>query len=245
MSFLNALQNASLNGEKLLTVLVDPDKFKEGNAAEFLRKLPEITSFLLVGGSTVEKEKTHSTVMALKKESNLPVILFPGDYEQVSGAADGILFLSLISGRNPEYLIEQHVKAVPFLKKSRLEVIPTGYVLINGGRESAVEKISRTKPIFQEEKDKIVATALAGEYSGKQIIYLEAGSGAAFSVNSGVISAVKNAITVPLFVGGGIRNREQLEAAWKSGADVVVVGTAFEENEFSAFAGSENHTLRE
>ncbi|WP_424492488.1 geranylgeranylglyceryl/heptaprenylglyceryl phosphate synthase [Salinimicrobium sp. GXAS 041] len=245
MSFLNTLQFAALQNEKLLAVLVDPDKFEEAKAAQFLRKLPKMTSFLLVGGSTVEKEKTHLTVMALKKESELPVILFPGDYEQISNAADGILFLSLISGRDPEYLIEQHIKAVPLLKKSKLEIIPTGYVLINGGRESAVERISRTKPIFQEEEDKIVKTALAGEYSGKQIIYLEAGSGAAFSVNSEVISAVKNAISVPLFVGGGIRNREQLEAAWNSGADVVVVGTAFEENEFSAFAGSENHTLRE
>lgn len=239
MPFLDVIHSAVQSGEKLLTVLIDPDKFDEVQAPEFLRKLPKRTSFLFVGGSTAQKEKTSLTVNALKTHSSLPVIIFPGDYRQISDAADGILFLSLISGGDPEYLIGQQIKAVPLLKNTNLEIIPTGYILLDGGRESAVEKISGTKPIFQNEIEKIVQIAMAGEYSGKKVIYLEAGSGAAFPVEEKVISAVKNAISVPLIVGGGIRTEKQLKSAWNSGADLVVIGTAFEENGFSGFVTSE------
>lgn len=243
MPFLDDMQQASASGEKLLAVLIDPDKFNENTASEFLLKLPKTTSFLLVGGSTVEKEKTDLTVKALKENTSLPVILFPGDYEQISELADGILFLSLISGRNPEYLIGQHIKAVPKLRKMEIEIIATGYILIDGGRKSAVEKISGTNPIFQQQVERIVETALAGEYSGNKMIYLEAGSGADFPVNEKVISAVKNAVSVPLLVGGGIRTEKQLRAAWKAGADLVVIGTAFEEDNFRGLTSSENKNL--
>lgn len=228
-SFLNLIQTAVTSEEKLLSVLIDPDKFDEAEASGFLQKLPEQTSFLLVGGSTVEAKRTKSCVEAIKKFTNVPVILFPGDFTQIADAADGILFLSLISGRNPEYLIGQQVKAASMLQKTELEIIPVGYILIDGGKESAVERVSKTKPLSQQEVVLVVQTALAGEYTGKKMIYLEAGSGAAFPVSNEIISEVKRAVSVPLIVGGGIRSQEQMRQAYHAGADIVVVGTAFEE----------------
>ena len=228
-SVLDSIQKAAASKARLLSVLIDPDNFKEPRVAVFLRNLPVETSFILVGGSTVEEGKTENCVRAIKENTDLPVVLFPGDHTQISPSADALLFLSLISGRNPEYLIDQQVKSVPVLRKSSLEVIPTGYILVEGGRESAVEKVSKTKPIPQREVASIVETALAGEYSGKKLIYLEAGSGAEFPVGKEVISEVRKAINVPLIVGGGIRSREQLREAYDSGADVIVIGTAFED----------------
>jgi putative glycerol-1-phosphate prenyltransferase len=228
-AFLNFILSKIASEEKLLSVLIDPDKFDESEASGFLQKLPEQTSFLFVGGSTVEAKRTKSCVEAIKKFTNVPVILFPGDFTQIADAADGILFLSLISGRNPEYLIGQQVKAAPVLQKTELEIIPVGYILIDGGKESAVERVSRTKPLSQQEVELIVQTALAGEYSGQKMIYLEAGSGAAFPVSKEIISEVRKAVSLPLIVGGGIRSREQMRQAYHAGADIVVVGTAFEE----------------
>ncbi|GHA44950.1 geranylgeranylglyceryl phosphate synthase [Salinimicrobium marinum] len=228
-SFLNLILNAVTSEEKLLSVLIDPDKFDEAEVATFLQKLPKQTSFLLVGGSTVEAERTKTCVEVIKRNTDVPVILFPGDFTQIADAADGILFLSLISGRNPEYLIGQQVKAAPILQKSSLEILPVGYILIDGGKESAVERVSETEPLSQEKVQVIVETALAGEYSGKRMIYLEAGSGAIFPVSNKIISEVKRAVSIPLIVGGGIRSQEQLQEIYSAGADVVVVGTAFEE----------------
>jgi putative glycerol-1-phosphate prenyltransferase len=142
------------------------------------------------------------------------------------------LFLSLLSGRNPEYLIEQQIKAVPFLKNSTLEIIPTGYILIDGGTNSSVLKVSKTTPIAQNNIILAVSTAIAGMYKGKQLIYLEAGSGAKIPVNLNLISEVKKNITIPLIIGGGIKTKEQLKNAFKYGADMVVIGTAFEQNNF-------------
>lgn len=229
---LKDILQAVASEEKLLSVLIDPDKFEETEAAVFLQKLPKQTSYILVGGSTAEKNKTDSVVKAIKNISELPVILFPGDYSQISHSADAILFLSLLSGRNPEYLIGQQVKAVPVLRESPLEIIPTGYILVDGGKESAVERVSETKAIPQSDVQVIVDTALAGQYSGKQMIYLEAGSGAKFPVQNQIISEVKKAISIPLIVGGGIRSLKQLKEAYNSGADIVVIGTAFEEGQF-------------
>lgn len=213
---------------ELLAVLVDPDKFQSNKGSAFLRNIPTATTHIFVGGSTVEMGKTDECVQYLKTETSLPIILFPGDHSQITPAADALLFLSLISGRNPEYLIEQQVRSVEFLRKISLETIPTGYILINGGKESAVEKVSRTKPMSQEQPEVIVNTALAGEYSGKKLIYLEAGSGATKPVDPGIISAVKKEISIPLIVGGGIRSKEQLDSAYSAGANMVVIGTAFE-----------------
>ncbi len=228
---LEFIQKATVKNEKLLAILLDPDKTS-------LDKLPEISSridtlnanFIFVGGSFVENQLTDLFVKTIKKHTNLPVILFPGDFSQLTNFADALLFLSLLSGRNPEYLIEQQIKSVPFLKNSSLEIIPTGYILIDGGTNSSVLKMSNTKPILQENIQLAIDTAVAGMYKGKQLIYLEAGSGAKVPVNSKLISAVKQHISIPLIVGGGIKTKEQLNNAYASGADLVVVGTAFENN---------------
>ncbi|PKP13261.1 MAG: geranylgeranylglyceryl/heptaprenylglyceryl phosphate synthase [Bacteroidetes bacterium HGW-Bacteroidetes-3] len=230
-SILAFIQNTSFKGEKLLAILLDPDKTS-------LDKLPEMASrienlkanFIFVGGSFVENGITDLFVKTLKTHSEIPVILFPGDFSQLTNHADALLFLSLLSGRNPEYLIEQQIKSVPFLKNSTLEIIPTGYILIDGGTNSSVLKMSNTKPISQENIQLAVDTAVAGMYKGKQLIYLEAGSGAKVPVNSQIISAVKKHINIPLIVGGGIKTKEQLNNAFENGADLVVVGTAFENN---------------
>ena len=218
--------------EKLLAILIDPDKIAIRNLSILFDKIhSSIATHIFVGGSTDENKKTDSVVEKIKQLTHLPVLLFPGDYSQITQKADGILFLSLISGRNAEYLIEQQVKSIPLLKGSKLEVISTGYILIDGNSETAVQRVSNTEPISQNDIKKIVHTALAGYYSGKQLIYLEAGSGAAEVVRSEIIEAVKKELTIPLIVGGGIRSKKQLETAYKAGADLIVIGTAFEENQ--------------
>lgn len=218
--------------KKLLAVLIDPEKFDPASAHEFLRKIPFSTTHIFIGGSTVSLEEIQNVTTAIKAQTDLPLILFPGDYKQISSDADAVLFLSLLSGRNPEYLIGQQLRSVPILKKSQLEIIPTGYILIDGGNECAVQRVSKTQPLSQEEPEVIVNTALAGKYSGKQLIYLEAGSGAEEPVRPQLISEVKLAVELPVIVGGGIKSQEQLLAAYKAGADMVVVGTAFENGNF-------------
>ena len=220
------------NSGNLLAILVDPDKFEISETRGFLDQLPYETTHLFVGGSTVKAGQTCKVIRAIKALSDLPVILFPGDHSQISPLADGILFLSLISGRNPDYLIEQQVRSVEKLKNTRLEIIPTGYILIDGNSESSVSKVSNTLPMPQKDVQAIVNTALAGEYSGKKLIYLEAGSGARTPVSSEVIMAVKKEISIPLIVGGGIASKSQLEKAYTAGADMVVIGTAFENRSF-------------
>lgn len=231
-SYLEEIEEARKVDRKLLSVLIDPDKFDEATAESFLRKLPAETTHLFVGGSTVTAGRTCEVVKLLKHLVSIPIILFPGDHNQISEYADALLFLSLISGRNPEYLIEQQVRSVEKLRNTNLEIIPTGYILIDGESDSAVARVSQTKPLPQSNISAIVNTALAGQYSGKRLIYLEAGSGAKKPISAKIISEVKNAITIPLIVGGGIRSAGQLKMAYKAGADLVVIGTAFENNSF-------------
>jgi putative glycerol-1-phosphate prenyltransferase len=223
-----AIVDASAKNEKLLAVLLDPEKFDVDNAAEFLRKLPSETTHLFVGGSTVPEGKTQELVNALKLFTSRPIVLFPGDVSQISKNADALLFLSLFSGDNPEYLVHQQIKAVPLLRSINLEVIPTGYILVDGGNTSAVSAVTQTLPISQNEPGRVVDTALAAELSGKKLIYLEAGSGAITPVRPEIISAVKKELGIPLIVGGGIQSKEQLKIAYEAGADMVVMGTAFE-----------------
>jgi putative glycerol-1-phosphate prenyltransferase len=232
-SILTYIQKASKKGKKLLAILLDPDKTTFEEISLISKKIENLNAnFIFVGGSFVEKGITSVFVKKLKENTQIPVVLFPGDYSQVTNKADALLFLSLLSGRNPEYLIEQQIKAVPFLKNSTLEIIPTGYILIDGGTNSSVLKVSKTTPIAQNNIDLAVSTAIAGMYKGKQLIYLEAGSGAKIPVNLDLISEVKKNITIPLIVGGGIKTKEQLNNAFKYGADMVVIGTAFEQNNF-------------
>jgi len=212
--------------------LIDPEKMDLKNISRFLKKVHNsIATHIFVGGSTDINNETENLVLAVKKETNLPVVLFPGDVSQITNKADGILFLSLLSGRNPKYLIDQQIEAAPILKKTSLEIIPTGYILIDGKKETATQKVSNTKPISQENTTLILDTSLAGEFSGKKLIYLEAGSGATEVVSDIIIKQVSKIISVPLIIGGGIRSKKQLEKAFTAGADLVVIGTAFENDE--------------
>jgi phosphoglycerol geranylgeranyltransferase len=230
-SILESIKEASKKGEKLLAILLDPDKTSLTEISKIVNKIALLKAdYIFVGGSYVENGLTESFVKKVKEFTNIPIILFPGDYSQVTNYADGLLFLSLLSGRNPEYLIEQQIKSVPYLKNSSLEIIPTGYILIDGGTNSSVLKISKTTPIPQENIELATSTAIAGMYKGKQLIYLEAGSGAKIPVSTQLIETVKNNISIPLIVGGGIRTKNDLNNAYKNGADLVVIGTAFENN---------------
>ncbi len=234
MSFvLDAIRRASLAGEKMLAVLIDPEKFIHFEVQDFFAGLPITTTHILVGGSTVKRETSRIVMERIREHTSLPVLLFPGDYSQITGLEDAILFLSLISGDNPEYLIGQQIKAVPFLQNSRAQIIPTGYILIDGGTNSAVQRVTGTLPLSQKEPEVIVHTAVAGELSGKSMIYLEAGSGAKNPVDTSIVAAVKEALSIPLIVGGGIRSGKLLDELYKAGADLVVIGTAFENGEFS------------
>jgi phosphoglycerol geranylgeranyltransferase len=227
--------SAKKKGKKLLAVLIDPEKIDINNLSSFFEKVQlSIATHIFVGGSTDKNKQTENVVIAIKKITKLPVILFPGDTNQITDKADAILFLSLLSGRNPEYLIEQQIKAAPILKQTNLEVIPTGYILIDGGKETAAQKVSNTKPISQNNIDLILNTALAGQFSGKKLMYLEAGSGSTVAVSQKIIKEVSDNLQIPLIIGGGIKTKQQLETAFKAGADLVVIGTAFE-NDVSFF----------
>ncbi|NND62815.1 MAG: geranylgeranylglyceryl/heptaprenylglyceryl phosphate synthase [Flavobacteriaceae bacterium] len=227
-SIYSSFEEAQLLHNNLLAILIDPDKFDLDNVSEFLNQMPSETTHIFVGGSTVAEGQTKKVIRAIKIYSKHPVIIFPGDYSQITNEADALLFLSLLSGRNPEYLIEQQIKSVEMLKGTQMEVIPTAYILIDGGHESAVEKVTQTTPISQNDVDKIVKTAMAGQLLGAKLVYLEAGSGAIYPVGEQIISEVKKEISIPLIVGGGIRSEQQLAAAYEAGANMVVMGTAFE-----------------
>tara|TARA_Y100000815_G_scaffold239937_1_gene235120 strand:+ start:167 stop:895 length:729 start_codon:yes stop_codon:yes gene_type:complete len=227
-SIYSGILAAKKQNEKLFAVLIDPEDFDLETTEEFFGQLPSSTTHIFIGGSTASGLETAQVVAAVKAITALPVILFPGDYKQITTQADGILFLSLISGRNPEYLIEQQIKSVQKLKDTGIQIIPTGYILINGGNKTAVQEVSKTTPLEPTDIDTIVNTALAGEYTGKKIIYLEAGSGALNCVPYEVIAAVKKEISIPLIVGGGIRSKLKMQEIYKAGADMIVVGNAFE-----------------
>ena len=222
---------AKQHGKQLLAVLIDPEKTSIEQLPTLVKLIHQsIATHIFVGGSTDHHNTIETIIIALKKTTILPIIIFPGSANQVTNKADGILFLSLISGRNPEYLIEQQVQSAIQIKKSSLEVLPTGYILVDGGKESTVERVSSSKPICQTNSELILRTALAGEFSGKKIIYLEAGSGAKTPVKSTIISLVKKNLTIPLIIGGGIQTVHQLTTAYAAGADLVVIGTAFEKD---------------
>ncbi|XMO88363.1 geranylgeranylglyceryl/heptaprenylglyceryl phosphate synthase [Algibacter sp. AS12] len=218
--------------EKLLAVLIDPDKFLVENTRAFIKKVnASIATHVFVGGSTVDDFITDKLVAEIKKHTGLPIVLFPGDITQITGKADAILFLSLLSGRNPDYLIGKHVKAISKLDKTELQVISTGYILIESGKKTAVQRVTKTNPIPRNEVQKIINTAKAGQLLGMKLIYLEAGSGAENALSGEIIKSVKNELNIPLIVGGGIRSKAQLEEAYKAGADLVVIGTAFEDDD--------------
>lgn len=219
-----------LKTRNIFILLIDPDKQDDISLHQVLKIADESSvDLLLVGGSLISSP-LDQTLAFIKEHTKIPVLLFPGSLLQISPLADGILLLSLISGRNPEYLIGNHVIAAPLLKKSRLEIIPAGYMLIENGHSTSVEYISQTKPIPANKTDIAVATAMAGEMLGLQLIYLEAGSGAARIVPPAIVSEVKKNVTIPVLVGGGIKSPVDVKTLYNAGADGVVVGTAVENN---------------
>ncbi|KUJ60297.1 geranylgeranylglyceryl phosphate synthase [Flavobacteriaceae bacterium CRH] len=222
---------AKRNGQKLLAILLDPDKIVLENLEGLLLKINQSpATHIFVGGSIVQTTILEELMAKLKQKTNLPVVIFPGDPSQISPQADAILFLSLLSGRNPDYLIEYQVRAAPILKKTNLEVISTGYILIESGNETAVARVSKTKPLKRENPDLVLATAQAGEMLGNKLIYLEAGSGAKNAVPVEMIELISQNIEIPIIVGGGIVDLHGIQKAYNAGADLVVIGTAFENN---------------
>lgn len=230
MSIYESILNNSASGKKMLAVLIDPDKCDEVHLDSLCAKFSQASPDLIfVGGSLVGSD-TDETVRQIRRRTDIPVVLFPGGGSQVTPNADAMLLLSLISGRNAEYLIGQHVNSALKIKQSGLEIIPTGYILIDGGRVTSVQYISNTMPIPHDKIDIAVATAMAGEMLGLKMLYLEAGSGAQHPVPLETIAAVRKNVDIPLIVGGGIRDGKAAMEAVDSGADIIVVGTAFENN---------------
>ena len=229
-NYIQLLKNKELN-KKSFAVLIDPDKINN----EILLQIIGISNkckvdYFFIGGSLVTSQHIDEYIKIIKANSSIPVFLFPGSPAQVSVFADSLLYLSLISGRNPELLIGQHVLHAPFIKNAGLEIIPTGYILIDGGTPTSVSYISNTNPIPANKKDIATCTAMAGEMLGLKLIYMDAGSGALNPITASIIQAVSTNIQIPLIVGGGINSVEKLLNAANAGADVVVVGNAIEKN---------------
>ncbi len=229
---LNSLELKRSKNLKSLSILVDPDKIPN---EKYLDNLLHISrkcnmDFIFVGGSLLVNDTLNETVSFIKKAVDIPVILFPGSNLHIDKSADAILFLSLISGRNPELLIGQHVIAAPILKKSKLEILPTGYILIGNDANTTVAHISQSFPIPTNKYDIAICTSMAGEMLGMKLIYLDAGSGAKEEVPGQMISSVKKSIDIPLIVGGGINTVKKAETAYAAGADIIVLGTAVERN---------------
>lgn len=223
---------ASNNQEQQLAILIDPDKLAIDKLPLLFTKINATRiTHVFVGGSVVKAGIMDGYVSKIKTLTSLPLLIFPGDVTQITENSDALLFLSLISGRNPEYLISKQVEAVKKLKGMNLEIIPTAYLLIENGKETAVERVSNTEPMSRRNIQLISDTAKAGELLGMKLVYLEAGSGAVLPINSEIITEVKKCLKIPLIVGGGIKTIEQLNTAYDAGADLVVVGTAIEENE--------------
>jgi putative glycerol-1-phosphate prenyltransferase len=232
MSILKTLFERNRLGKKSLAVLVDPDKVEDPSRLGQLINLASenCVDYFFVGGSLVTTTNLTNVVKQIKESVSIPVVLFPGNSMQVEPSADALLFLSLISGRNPELLIGQHVIAAPIIRNTRLEVIPTGYILINSGKITSVAYISNTMPIPDDKYSLAACTAMAGEMLGLQTIYLDAGSGAEKEIGAKMITTVRNAISVPLIVGGGINTSRKAIIALEAGADMIVIGNALEKD---------------
>jgi phosphoglycerol geranylgeranyltransferase len=227
----NQILQAKKSNQKLLAILLDPEKVDLENLNILSRKINKSpATHIFIGGSQVNNNILDELISKIKKNCELPIMLFPGNPSQISKEADAILFLTLLSGRNPDYLIEHQVNAVPILKKTNLEIISTGYILIESGAETAVQRISKTNPLDRSNLDYALQTAQAGEMLGNKLIYLEAGSGATLAVPLKMITLVSQNTNIPVIVGGGIRSLSEIEKAHKAGADIVVIGTAFENN---------------
>ncbi len=227
-SIYNTITSRVKKGKKLFAILIDPDKY---NSRKLFSKItPANTDFILVGGSLLTNGNFEKCIEDIKKNCKIPVIIFPGNNLQISASANGIFLLSLISGRNPDLLIGKHVISAPILKKSNLEIIPTGYMLVDSGKQTSAVYMSGTLPIPWEKDDIAMCTAMAGEMIGLKLIYMDAGSGAEKCVSNSMIKKVKSSIKIPLIIGGGINSTKKAEEACKSGADIIVIGNAIEKD---------------
>ena len=217
--------------EKIWCVLIDPDKLHFDEVDNLISLINKSScDFILVGGSLINHEKFSEYAKLITNVSTKPVIIFPGDNQQITDYADGLFLLSLISGRNSDLLIGQHVKSAFKIKATNLEILPCGYMLIEGENLTSAIYISESLPIPKDKFDIAAATALAGEQLGLQFIYLDKGSGAKFTVQNEMIKSVNKVISIPLIVGGGINSQEDLENVWNAGADIAVIGTSVEKD---------------
>lgn len=223
--------NTFKNTKRMVSVLIDPDNRNFGQLAELLTLCNlKAIDFLLVGGSLLSEGNIDETISFIKERSKIPVIIFPGTTQQISAKADAILLLSLISGRNPDLLIGKHVESSFKLKASGLEIIPTGYMLVDSGKPTTASYISFTQPLPADKPMLAAATALAAEQLGMKLLYLDGGSGAAGTVSAEIIKKVKEHTRLPLIVGGGLRSKQSVAAAFEAGANMVVIGNVLENN---------------
>jgi putative glycerol-1-phosphate prenyltransferase len=228
MQIYESIKKSRASGKKLFAVLIDPDKFQSADVIKLAEKAG--VDLLLIGGSLLTNGEFEKCIGTIRKSTRIPLLIFPGNELQISDSADGILLLSLISGRNPELLIGKHVTAAPKLKRSGLEIIPTGYMLIESGRQTAAMYMSNTTPIPSDQSDIAMCTAMAGEMLGLKMIYMDAGSGASNPVHRDMIQKVRKSLEIPLIIGGGISTPEKAAEACAAGADIIVVGNAIEKN---------------
>ena len=230
-NILNNLCERKANGQKSFAVLIDPDKIHSANFSKLLDLCMEYkVDYIFVGGSLIVDYVMAEVITKVKEYTHIPVVLFPGNSLHINSQADAILLLSLISGRNPDFLIGQHVISAPVLRKSGLEILSTGYMLIDSGQQTTVSYISSTTPIPHDKPGIAVCTAMAGEMLGLKLTYLDAGSGAINPVSQEMIAAVRKAVDTPIIVGGGINSITKAKDALSAGADVIVVGNGIEEN---------------
>ncbi len=228
---MTTLRDYKLSGRKAFAVLLDPDKVEQDKLSELLIRTTDYpVDFFFVGGSLVTDYVHKEVIATIRRQSETPIILFPGNPLHIEPSADAILFLSLISGRNADFLIGQHVIAAPLLKKSGLEILPTGYMVVDSGTQTTVSYVSGTMPLPYDKPGVAACTAMAGEMLGLQLMYLDAGSGARRPVSPDMIAAVRAVIDVPLIVGGGINSGEKAYQALKAGADLIVVGNGIEQD---------------
>ncbi|HJY23471.1 MAG TPA: geranylgeranylglyceryl/heptaprenylglyceryl phosphate synthase [Hanamia sp.] len=226
-----SLCERKFNGKKSFAVLIDPDKVNDKKMRQLIKlAVAARVDYFLVGGSLVISNYLDECVQFIKQNCTIPVLLFPGSSAQVSKYADALLYLSLISGRNPELLIGQHVVSAPVIKQSGLEIISTGYMVIDGGAPTTVSYISNATPIPADKNEIAMCTAMAGEMLGMKLIYMDAGSGAKRSITESMIEKVAACIEVPLIIGGGITDPEKAYLNCKAGADIIVVGNAIEKD---------------
>ncbi|MEN9702537.1 MAG: hypothetical protein RIR55_1879 [Bacteroidota bacterium] len=227
----NHISKAKSTGHKAFAVLIDPDKLDEKSLQSTIElAVSAKVDYIFVGGSLVVTDTLDKVVSTIKEKCSIPVVLFPGSPDQITPKADALLYLSLISGRNPELLIGQHVISAPFVKQSGLEIMPVGYMLVDGGSPTTVSYISNTNPIPSNKNDIASCTAMAGEMLGLKLIYMDAGSGASRAIPTAMIQQVSKYIQIPLIVGGGITTAEKAKENCLAGADIIVVGNAVEKD---------------